>query len=132
MNSASAASAYTQAKFENAPPIKIVHLMYEGAIRFIEQAEAIDPEVDAAGFTERLGRADAVVSELRISLEPVHAPELSERLNALYLFVEARIREALLECRVAPLPAAREVLETLFEGWKQLEVDASKLGRTGS
>ena len=133
MNPESAASAYNQAKFDSAPPIKIVHMMYEGAIKLIEQAEAIDPSTDPGGFSERLNRADAIVSELRIALEPEHAPELATQLNSLYLFVESQVREAFLERTKDTLPEARKVLATLLDAWKEIEVqDAPQLGQTGS
>ncbi len=128
MNSQSAATAYTRTTFESAPPIKIVHLMYEGALRFLEQAESFDPERQAAAFSDKLNRADAIVSELRISLEPSHYPELAERLNALYLFVEGQIREAFLERTTEPLPDARDILETLLAAWRQIEVGEAKAG----
>ncbi len=115
-------SAYRDALYESAPPIKIVHLMYEGAVRFLDQAQHLDPVRSAAQFTEKLGRAGAIVSELRLSLVPTHAPELVERLNALYLFVEDRIRSAMFERTAEALAAARAVLETLLDGWKRVEL----------
>jgi flagellar protein FliS len=124
MNQRSAASAYTQAAYENAPPLKIIHMLYEGAMRFLEQAETFDPAEDAASFTERLNRADAIISELRLSLQPEHAPELSAQLEELYLFVEQRIHEAFLDRTTAPLPAARGVLERLLEGWRGVDLEA--------
>jgi len=134
MDSQSAASAYTQAAVGNAPPLKIVHMLYEGALRFLQQAEAIDPQAQPAKFNERLTRADSIVSELRLSLDPQHAPELTENLNMLYLFVEGRIREAFLDRTHAPLPSARKVLDTLLEGWKSIELGnrAGSYGQTGS
>lgn len=122
MNPQSAASVYAQATYESAPPIKIVHMMYEGALRAIEQAEALDPAAEAGAFSEKLNRADAIVSELRISLEPSHAPDLAAQLNSLYLFVESQIREAFLERTAAPLRSAREVLSTLLDAWQAIEV----------
>ncbi len=122
MNPQSAASVYASTSYESAPPIKIIHMMYEGALRLIVQAEALDPETDAAAFSDRLNRADAIVSELRISLEPGHAPELSAQLNSLYLFVERQMREAFLERTAAPLRSAREVLSTLLDAWRAVEV----------
>ena len=122
MDTRSAASVYREASLESAPPIKIVHLLYEGALRLIEQAEGLDPRQAGQEFTNRLNRAGAIVSELRISLDHEPAPELSDKLNALYLFVEERLHEAQLDRRVEPLPAARDVLSRLLDGWKQVDV----------
>ncbi len=117
-----AAAAYKSARYESAPPLKLVQLMYEGALRFLEQAETALAAADGARFQERCLRAQAVVSELRLALDPQQAPELSESLSALYLFAEGEIRAAMAAESAAPLAPAREVLDTLLDGWRKLEV----------
>ena len=123
MKSSSAVSAYVQASYENAPPIKIVHMMYEGALRYLGQAQRLDPRAQLREFTDRLNRADAVVSELRLSLDDAHAPELCEQLTGLYRFVESQIREALLGQTSEPLEGACSVLQVLLEGWREIDVE---------
>jgi flagellar protein FliS len=122
MKTHTAASAYKEALYENAPPLKIVHLLYEGALRFLAQAEALDPIADPGRFGERLRRADRIVSELRLSLAHEQAPELCTHLSSLYGFVERRIQDALLERTSEPLADARSVLELLLVAWKTIGV----------
>ena len=122
MNPHSAASAYKEALFENAPPLKIVHMLYEGAIRFLAQAEQIDPLEEPAPFAENLRRADRIVAELRLSLDHDQAPELCSDLNALYIFAEKLIQDALLDRTTEPLAEATEILNTLLEGWKSIQM----------
>ena len=123
MKPESAAAAYKQAAFESAPPLKIVHMMYEGALRFLEQAQGMDPQSEAKAFDERLRRADAVISELRISLNHELAPELCRDLTALYFFAEDRIHQALTKRDADAVGPARDVLESLLGGWKAVEVE---------
>ena len=122
MRHQAAASAYKQAKYDSAPPLKIVHMMYEGALRFLSQAQGLDPKADARAFDEVLQKAAAVIFELRVSLDHEVAPDLCGDLTALYLFAEDRIRMALLDRQTEPLEAACSTLETLLEGWKGLEI----------
>ncbi len=124
MNPKSAANAYREAAIENAPPLKVVHMLYQGALRFIDQAAQIDPENDLQTFLEKVNRADAIVSELRLSLDHEPAPELTDTLNALYLFVEDRLRTAFLERSPDALSEARSVLRTLLDGWQQIDMGA--------
>lgn len=121
MDSRNAASTYKQSAFDSAPPLKIVHMMYEGALRFLDQAERTDLSSERIAYNQRLGRAEAIVSELRLSLRHEDAPELGRALNALYLFVEGEIREAFLEGDKSRIPSARDVLTTLLDGWKRVE-----------
>ena len=120
-----AADAYRRAALENAPPIKIIRLLYQGVLRFLDEAAQVDPEADLQRFQDRLHRAEAVVVELRISLEKEHAPELCVELERLYLFIEDKIREAVQGRTAQPITAARSVLSTLYSAWKEIEVQGA-------
>lgn len=120
--SSRAASVYREATLESAPPLKIIQMLYQGALRFMDQALALDPKADAAAYNERLSRADAIVCELRCSLERVWAPEVCDQLERLYVFVEDRIQGALAEREPARLEEATRVLRTLLEAWNEVEV----------
>lgn len=122
MKQGSAAAAYKSTRYESAPPLKLVQLMYEGALRFLEQAEVALGASDVGRFQERSLRAQAVIAELRVALDREQAPELAEQLDALYVFAEAEIRAALVAESSAGLAHARGVLTTLLDGWKRLEV----------
>lgn len=126
MDPTSAASAYKTASIEHAPPLKIVHMMYEGALRFLAQAEAIDPGAQYPAFQEKVHRTEAIVCELRASLQPTESGDVSQLLASLYMFVEDQLRTAISEKSAEPLAAAREVLETLLDGWKQIDVESER------
>ena len=123
---AQAAEAYLTASVENAPPIKIVRMLYQGALRFLLTAEAEDPSDPSSAFIENCGNADAIVAELRLSLrEDVGGEELVEQLKSLYLFCETEIARAMVERIVEPLPGVRNVLVKLLEAWQQVEVEST-------
>lgn len=122
MKPGSAAAAYKAARYESAPPLKLVQLMYEGALRFLEQAETALAAAEVGRFQERALRAQAVIAELRASLDRSQAPELVEQLDGLYVFAEAEIRGAIASESSAGLGHAREVLAKLLDGWKRVEV----------
>lgn len=117
-----AAAAYRSANVESAPPLKLVQMLYEGALRFLSQAEAAHAAGEGARFQERCLRSLAILTELRAALDPAQAPELAANLEALYLFAESAVREAMQSESPARLASAREVLATLLDGWKRLEV----------
>ena len=128
MNPQSAASAYKESLFESAPPLKIVHMLYEGAIRFLTQASQTDPQAEPALFAENLRRAERIVAELRLSLDHEQAPELCSDLNSLYTFVERLIQDALIDREATPLSEAVDILETLLEGWRSIQVSERMAG----
>ena len=118
-----ATEAYKNTSFEAAPPLKILRMLYSGVLRFIEQAQELDPVQDGPEFNARISRADAIVSELRCAIEPTHAPELAEQLDRLYAFVEVQINRARIELSTEPLGGAHEVLSMLKDAWDRLSVN---------
>ena len=128
MNYAAAADVYRQNAVENAPPIKIVRLLYEGALRFVAKAMTCDPNDPGSEFIEYASRAEAIVSELRLSLDHSLGDGVTENLEQLYLFCEGEFARALVERSVEPLDSVKRVLTTLLDGWKQVETDTLRTG----
>ena len=122
MDTRNAASLYREAAFENAPPIKIVRMLYLGALRFLDQALAEDPAGAGSRFQYHVMRADSVVTELRLSLHKDPAPEIAANLEQLYLFVEDSLRDALRDKSHEPVRAARAILSNLLDAWSAIEV----------
>ncbi len=123
MQSPRPGAAYLEASLENAPPIKIIRMLYQGALRRIEQARRARESGDEASYTDGLHRADAIVSELRMSLDHQVAPELSAQLERLYLFAEERLGLAQDTRRFEPALEAAQVLERLLDAWQHIELD---------
>lgn len=117
----SAADLYLEDAVENAPPVKLVRMLAEGAVRFLDRAIASSPKTDRRSFVRWCQRADAIVVELRLSLVPLEGSDVAPRLDGLYLFCEERIGKALLDSRTEPLSEARHVLAILLDAWQKVE-----------
>jgi flagellar protein FliS len=120
----SAADLYLEDAVENAPPAKLVRMLAEGAVRFLDRAIAHPSPKDRKTFVQACQRADAIVIEMRLALVPVEGSDVAPRLDALYLFCEERIGKALLESSVEPLCEARQVLAVLLDAWQKIEAPA--------
>ena len=117
------ASTYRNSTIENAPPIKIVRLLYAGALRYLDRALAEEPGDPRSKFSDLVGRADRIVCELRLALDHGPDPEVGNRLEELYLFVENRLARAVLERECEHLREARTILAKLQEAWNAVERD---------
>ena len=123
---AHAAEAYLASAVENAPPIKIVRMLYQGALRFIMQAEGEDAAAPSSSFVQFCSDADAIVAELRLALDAGHgSPEVVDSLTQLYLFCEAELQRAMIDRSPAPLAGVKQVLTTLLEAWDTVEIEAA-------
>ncbi|MFT5289359.1 MAG: flagellar protein FliS [Planctomycetota bacterium] len=116
-----AAETYRQNAVESAPPIKIIRMLFEGAVRFLGQAETFDASTETVQFNDRIRRAEAIVSELRLSLDNTQNPALCEELERLYLFVEDELREAFLQHDKTRVANAKGILETLSDAWNRVK-----------
>lgn len=115
------AKTYQAAALENAPPLKIIRMLYHGCLRFIDRALACHEEGDLPKFNYNIGKAEAIVSELRTSLNSDLAPEVTEQLEGLYLFAFSRFIDAIAGADIEPLNEAREVIQILLDAWNELE-----------
>ena len=121
-----AAEAYLRNSVESAPPIKIVRMLYQGALRFIIQAEGEDAAAPSSSFVQFCSDADAIVAELRLALDAGHgSPEVVGSLTQLYLFCERELQRAMIDRSPAPLAGVKQVLTTLLEAWETVEIKAA-------
>ena len=115
-------AAYRHGQIASAGPLRIIILLYEGAIHSCRQAaERFD---DPRHRGESLGRAHRIVTELLASLDSNKGAEIAANLDPLYGFVLDSITRANVDQDRSLLDPAIRVLETLVSGWR--EIEASK------
>lgn len=115
-----AVSQYRTARVNTASPVTLVVHMYDGAVRFLREAMDAQDRNDVAARGAQLGKAHAVISELRATLDHERAPELCEQLAGLYDFVMDRIGHAASENDARLVAPAIDVLLTLRGAWAEL------------
>ena len=79
--------AYLKTKVMTASPAELRLMLIDGAIRFTEQARRGYETRNFEMAFEGSSRAQAIVIELMNALRPDQAPELCERLSALYTYI---------------------------------------------
>lgn len=118
---------YRTNEAQTASPARIVVSFYDGALRFLRLAAQA---LDAKNFALKgnyLSRAHAIVTELRVNLDPSHAPDLVAELDRLYVFVLDCINEANYRADRTKLEPAVRVLEQLRSAWAQIAGDPNIL-----
>lgn len=117
MSAAAAAARYRGVQLNTASPAQLVVMLYDGALRFVGEADEAFARDDRARAGDRIGRAMAIVDELAATLDPAHAPELAENLLALYGFCKRRLFDANLGRDRAALADVVASLTPLREAW---------------
>ncbi|MDB4943515.1 MAG: Flagellar biosynthesis protein FliS [Labilithrix sp.] len=93
-NASAVAARYKGVQVQTCSPVQLLVMLYDGALRFVAEAQAAMVAKDRARAGDRIGRAHAIVTELTATLDHEQAPELCENLLALYSFCTRRLLEA--------------------------------------
>jgi len=112
---------YQKAEINTSDRIRVVTLMYNGAINFIKLAKEKMLEGDVVNKGIFISKATAVIGELATSLNMNDGGKIAENLKALYDFVLDRLIDANLYNKTESLDESVRVLEVLRDGWKELE-----------
>ena len=129
-----AANNYLRTKVLTATPEQLQLLLYDGAIRFAEQARlALERKNFEQSYTG-ISRAQKIITELTASLKHELAPEMCGKLAALYNFIYRKLIEANIEHRVDSLDEALALLRYQRETWVMLldQLGKSKAGAVAS
>lgn len=111
--------AYREAAVMTASPVQLVVMLYDGAERFLRQAEVVMGEGAIAQANERMQKAEAIIDELLATLDK-SAGQVAERLEAIYVFCKRLLMEARLQRDPAKLEQVRRLLAPLRESWAEL------------
>lgn len=110
-----------------ASPEQLHLMLYDGAIRFANQAIDALEKKDFETSCEKLLRAQRIISEMKAGLRPEVQPELCAQLASLYDFVYWRLVDANMQHAEAPIREAIKILEHQRETWRIL-VDKVRQG----
>ena len=118
---ATAQQAYRDSAVLTASPGQLVVMLYDGARRFLTQAGFAMRQKDLATANDRLRRAEAIIAELRATLD-MSAGEVAERLDAIYAFCQRHLLEARFERDGDRIDEVAKLLGELRDAWAEIAV----------
>jgi flagellar protein FliS len=127
MNPYANPQAYREASIMTASPEQLVVMLYDGAGRFLKQAEGSMVEGSWLQAGEKLSRAEAIIDELLATLD-MDAGEIAERLQAIYIFCKTRLIEARIERDPVRVEQVARLLSELRSAWATVKSPAAAAG----
>lgn len=121
------AQNYLKTKVFTATPEQLQLMLYDGAIRFGEQARLALEQGKYDQSFDLISRTQKIIAEMTASLKHDVSPELCGKLAALYNFVFRKLIEANIEHKVSSLDEALEILRYQRQTWAML---LDQLGKT--
>lgn len=123
-----AVAQYKKSSVSTASRGRTLLMLYDGCIRFLEQAITAIESGDVATRGNRINRAHAIISELKCTLNHDVAPELCDNLEALYAFMLDQLTTANCNNDADPLDVVVELMEGLRESWRQAVAQTEGIG----
>ena len=124
MNYQSALASYDnvrkQASAEGASPHKLIEMLFDGALERIAQAKgAIEfDQVELRG--NKINSAISIVGGLRESLDRENGGDISENLDALYIYIQGILTRAHIDKDIAKLDEAANLLGEIRSAWVEI------------
>jgi flagellar protein FliS len=90
--------SYRQVATQTATPGQLVLMLFDGAVRFLERAREGFTFDDPLEFNQTINnnvlRAQAIISELNLSLDMERGADVAANLRRLYNYMDQRLQEA--------------------------------------
>ena len=114
------AQNYLKTKIFTATPEQLQLMLYDGAIRFADQARLALEKKNFEDSYNAISRAMKIIVELTSSLNHKASPDLCGKLAALYNYVYRNLIKASTERTPEPLEDALKILRHQRETWAML------------
>ena len=109
---------YQKTAISTSSPMKLVIMLYDGAISFLNRSAEYAEVGDVRNRTLFANKARDIIEELNNSLNTEAGGELAKRLRSLYLFMNRRLLQATMSNRTGEIREVIGLLTTLREGWQ--------------
>lgn len=120
-----AAQAYFQTQVNTTSQGKLLILLYDGAIKFLNQAKEMMRQKDYARKGMLISKAMDIVGELDSSLNGQKGGIIAEKLHSLYIFCNTRLLKANLRMDEGLVDEVIKILKGLRSAFEQI-VDTSE------
>ncbi|MBN2082578.1 flagellar export chaperone FliS [bacterium] len=109
---------YRETAVTQADPIKLVEMLYEGAIKFMRMGQKAIADGDPETAHNNILRAYAIVAELMATLDFDEGGEIATRLEQCYDYTLHLLKEANIKKDGELLDQAVQMIEPLLASWK--------------
>jgi flagellar protein FliS len=119
------AEAYYQTHVQSRSPLELVVMLYDGALRFCDQAATAMDAGDMTTKAVAMSRAFAILAELQNTLNVKEGGEVALQLDALYAHMNDRLVDANIQRSSAPIRDVMNLLTPLRDAWSQVATPAA-------
>ncbi|KAB3532050.1 flagellar export chaperone FliS [Alkaliphilus serpentinus] len=116
---------YKESSIKTATPQELTLMLYNGALKFMNQGKLYIEQKDIPKTNEALMRSQDIIQELNITLDMNY--DISKNLRALYVYIIEKLVDSNIYKSTESLNEAIEMVTELRDTWKE----AMKLAKMG-
>jgi flagellar protein FliS len=117
---------YKNTQVETANQEKLVLMLYNGAIKFINRAQEGLDDNDYETVNKLLGKSQAIINELMATLDLERGGEIAENLYNLYDYMNRQLIQANIKKEIEPMIEVQELLKELRSTWQEVMKQVGK------
>lgn len=116
--------SYRQVATTTASPAQLVLLLYNGILRFLEQARLgfalDDPKEFNETINNNIQRAQAIINEMNQSLNMAEGGEFAEKMRGLYDYFDRRLQESNVNKKEEGILEVIKHVTVLRDAWNEM------------
>lgn len=120
--------AYQKNKYETASPHRLITMLYDGAIRFMNQSITNVQAQDVEATNLSLNRAQDIINELIACLNFEQGNDIASNLNNLYNYINELLIRANIQKTVEPIEEAIAIVKGIREAWQAIGKEVTMNG----
>ena len=111
-------TAYRKTQVETASPEALILMLYDGALKFMNQAEIAFEEKNIEQISNLLLRIQAIFAELMSALDKEKGGEIAVNLERLYVFFLEKLGDANMKKDPTPMLEIKPLVQNLRNTWE--------------
>ena len=125
-------AAYQNTNIKTASQGKLVDLLYEAAVKNLKNAESLIDEENKIKpsnmekFGKFLQKAQAIITELQVSLDMEKGGEIAKNLMSLYIYFNQELISVNIKHDKTKLEYIEQQMSELLKAWKEASASASQ------
>lgn len=112
-------NTYQEVAVQTSSPTRLVVMLYEGALRFLQQSISAIQSKDLDRKRQAVDRAVAVIQHLQGTLDMDRGGEIAAELDRLYTYIHSKILEGSTKLQIAAFEEAIKLLTVLLSSWEE-------------
>lgn len=116
-----------EAEVLGASPYRLIQIMMENLLGRLAATKGAIERKDALATTQMASRAQAIITELRASLDYDKGKEVAVTLNSLYDYMGRRLMQAVAAEDIQMVEEVINLMRPVKEGWDAIQTEAEQV-----